>query len=171
MALSTRVGADETLLFLDRFMGDGLAPCQRKEPGMRSTDVNRNVPIFVIVAPGRTEYITAAFHYRRQDPFAVRMTFPAHACRAVKDVSWYFARELLADGLRGPSGAGDVHISPLGRHGVVIELRTSGGLAVIGAPMRALRAFLNRSYRLVQPGGESSCLSFEPVLSELRGTS
>ena len=46
--------------------------------------------------------------YRKRDPFAVQLEVPSGATFVV----WLLSRDLLADGLNGPAGLGDVAVNP-----------------------------------------------------------
>ncbi|MFF3288571.1 SsgA family sporulation/cell division regulator [Streptomyces sp. NPDC003023] len=107
--------------------------------------------------------------YETGDPYAVRMTFhlPGDA-----PVTWAFGRELLLDGINGPSGEGDVHIAPIGPESlsdVSIRLRVGGDSALfrVGAP--PLVAFLDRTDKLLPMGQELTLGDFEMSLEEALG--
>lgn len=61
---------------------------------------------------------------------------------------WVFGRDLLAEGLAGPAGLGDVRFSPAGV-GVAIELRSPDGRCTLTAPLDVLADFLARTVALV----------------------
>lgn len=61
---------------------------------------------------------------------------------------WVFGRELLADGLAGQAGVGDVRVRPAGL-GVEIELRNDEGRCTLTAPLDVLADFLARTVALV----------------------
>ncbi|MFJ9460641.1 SsgA family sporulation/cell division regulator [Kitasatospora sp. NPDC101447] len=91
--------------------------------------------------------------YEAGDPYAVRLAFhlPGDA-----PVTWFFARELLLDGITGPAGEGDVHIHPVDEASteVRILLRSPAGDAVLRAPSAPLLGFLAGTARLVPVGQE-----------------
>lgn len=96
--------------------------------------------------PART--LSADLRFDAADPLAVRLHFPPEASLDGTDVIWTFGRELLDDGLREPTGEGDVHVRPclsdLGS--TVVELRSPEGVAVLEIPSGELRSFLGRTY-------------------------
>jgi hypothetical protein len=120
--------------------------------------------------------VTAGYDVR--DPYAVSLAFPAaHRPDADADAdaadagapSWTFGRELLADGLRGPAGEGDVHVWPCGPDVVMVELRSDRGSALLAVPARELRTFLFLSYAEVPPGYEGRYLELDRLLHDLMG--
>ncbi|WP_354671280.1 SsgA family sporulation/cell division regulator [Streptomyces sp. S.PB5] len=98
--------------------------------------------------------IPVTLRYDSADPLAVHIDFPGLVSRDGKEMTWSFARELLANGLRHPTGMGDVHIWPSGRAHTVMEFQTPEGRASATFDTPALHRFLLRSYRVVEQGTE-----------------
>ncbi|MEU6098254.1 SsgA family sporulation/cell division regulator [Streptomyces sp. NPDC047079] len=99
----------------------------------------------VTVAAERPISLPAELRYDRTDPYAVRLCLgtPSHL-----SVDWVFARSLLVDGLRLPTGTGDVLVSP--RHrchpgAVRIILRSRTGSAALEIAQTAVTAFLRQT--------------------------
>jgi hypothetical protein len=114
--------------------------------------------------------LPAELHFNRTDPYAVRLSIGAPVGRPV---DWVFARSLLADGLRRPSGAGDVLVIP--RHrcrpgSLRIVLRSAAGLALIDIAESEVIAFLRRTFSLVPPGTESLHIDMDRAVAELTGS-
>ncbi|MYT73740.1 MULTISPECIES: SsgA family sporulation/cell division regulator [unclassified Streptomyces] len=110
-----------------------------------------------LVAAGNTapeRGLTVALRYASADPLAISLVFPAEVTLTGTEVTWAFARSLLDEGLRAPSGAGDVHVWPSGRTRTAVELHAPRGLAVVEFGSSALRRFLRRTYALVAAGDE-----------------
>jgi hypothetical protein len=85
-------------------------------------------------------------------------------------VEWIFARELLAAGLEGPAGEGDVQVWPTEEHGLeVLNLALSSpfGEAHFEAPRSATSAFLGQTYDMIPAGQESEFLDVDTELDEL----
>jgi hypothetical protein len=85
-------------------------------------------------------------------------------------VEWIFARDLLAVGLEGPAGEGDVHVWPESDHGrelLNIALSSPFGEAHFEAPRSSLAAFLSRTYEVIAPGDESDHIDVDAELDEL----
>ncbi|MFF0050766.1 SsgA family sporulation/cell division regulator [Streptomyces sp. NPDC005498] len=99
--------------------------------------------------------IRAHFEYDRRDPCAVRMSFPIPHLR---EADWIFARDLLADGLYFPAGAGDIHIAPktsLTERSLRITLKPPTGTALIEVSRGEVRTFLRATEKLVPRGEEN----------------
>jgi hypothetical protein len=113
--------------------------------------------------------IPVELRYEPVDPYAVQMTFhlPGDA-----PVTWSFGRELLLDGINGPSGDGDVHIAPTEPEGlsdVGIRLQVGRDRAFFRASAAPLVAFLGRTDKLVPLGQERTLGNFEGNLEEALG--
>ncbi|MFI1394528.1 SsgA family sporulation/cell division regulator [Streptomyces sp. NPDC020681] len=113
--------------------------------------------------------IPVELRYDPVDPYAVRMTFhlPGDA-----PVTWAFGRELLLDGIHGPSGDGDVHITPTGPEGkwdLRIRLQVGRDRAVFQVGGAPIVAFLDRTDRLVPLGQERTFGDFEGNLEKALG--
>ncbi|MEV4558983.1 SsgA family sporulation/cell division regulator [Kitasatospora sp. NPDC049285] len=147
----------------------------------------------LIVTTHRTARLRVTLRYRSDDPLAVAMLFPAeYALDAVDtdplepfdalepadgpvldgppppaEITWVFARHLLATGLDLPSGEGDVHIRPALGGRTMVELRSPGGVALLQFDGEALRRFLWSSYLTVPEGQELRHLDADRALAEL----
>nr|WP_240982735.1 SsgA family sporulation/cell division regulator [Streptomyces sp. S3(2020)] len=104
--------------------------------------------------------VLAHLDYDASDPFAVTVAF-SHEGRVL--ARWRLDREMLAEGLTGPVGLGDVRLRPESS-GTGKELRMEffgdplpgGGRhhAVVFAWAPTVSAFLSRTYEVVLPGQE-----------------
>ncbi|MDT9699217.1 SsgA family sporulation/cell division regulator [Streptomyces sp. P17] len=112
----------------------------------------------------------ATLRYRSADPLAVHIDFPSEISLDGDGVTWTFARTLLAEGLRGPAGSGDVHIWPCGPARTVLEFHSPHGLALLQFDSAALRSFLLRSYAVVAAGQEDVESAVDEGLSALFGS-
>ncbi len=81
--------------------------------------------VMTLLADSASLPVNAELEYHTRDPFAVRIVFSIPSSPAVE---WVFARDLLAQGLNGPAGAGDVQVFPV-RGGVMVELDSPAGSA------------------------------------------
>ncbi|MEV1024321.1 SsgA family sporulation/cell division regulator [Streptomyces sp. NPDC050264] len=113
--------------------------------------------------------VTVTLRYASADPLAIQLAFPAEVTLAGVEVTWSFARTLLDEGLRAPTGAGDVHVWPCGRARTVVELHAPEGMAVVQFDTSALRRFLRRSYALVPVGDEDVTAVVDRALAALLG--
>ncbi|MFJ4918946.1 SsgA family sporulation/cell division regulator [Streptomyces sp. NPDC088725] len=121
----------------------------------------------VIAAVPRMETVPATLRYDRSDPFTVYMSFPAPATLEGTDVTWEFARELLATGVDGPAGAGDVRVRPFGYGRTALEFHAPEGTAMVHLHTSELRRFLERAEALVPAGHEHLYLDLDHDLTEL----
>jgi hypothetical protein len=109
----------------------------------------------------------ASLCYTADDPYAIRMAFHVGTDEPVE---WIFSRELLAAGLDGPAGEGDVHVWPGVDHGLDllnIALSSPFGHAHFEAPMTAIADFLARTFTVIPAGEESAFINIDDELDEL----
>ncbi|WP_306317024.1 MULTISPECIES: SsgA family sporulation/cell division regulator [unclassified Streptomyces] len=118
---------------------------------------------------GSERGLTVTLRYETTDPLALRLVFPGEAALDGAEVTWAFARALLDDGLRVPTGTGDVHVWPCGRARTVVELHAPQGMAVVQFDTSVLRRFLLRTYALVPAGGEDVTAVVDRALAALLG--
>ena len=125
-----------------------------------------------LIGPRETAVpLTAGLHYCPEDPYAVRIAFHVGLDEPVE---WTLGRELLAMGVAGPAGLGDVKVWPAADsvsdlRGVVlnIELSSPYGEARFEASAREVSDFLRRTYRVVPQGRESERFDIEDKLADL----
>lgn len=132
-----------------------------------STVIEQPVEARLVAAAPRMPSIPAALRYDRRDPFAVVMTFPAPATLEGVDVCWTFSRELLAAGLLGPEGHGDVRVRPYGYDRTVLEFHAPEGTAIVHVRSGEIRRFLEAANALVPVGFEHLQLDLDHGLAEL----
>ncbi|HEY8981102.1 MAG TPA: SsgA family sporulation/cell division regulator [Streptomyces sp.] len=132
-----------------------------------STVIDQPVEARLVAAAPRMQSIPATLHYDRADPFAVRMTFPAPATLEGVDVCWTFARDLLAAGLEGAEGHGDVRVRPYGFDRTVLEFHAPEGTAIVHVHSADVRRFLESASELVPVGLEHLQLDLDHDLAEL----
>lgn len=117
--------------------------------------------VMTLVTAGDHPEVKARLRYATNEPFAVRLElcledFPA--------VEWVFARELLVEGVRLPSGQGDIEMYPAAGC-VVIELRSPDGSATLLADHDALSGFADDMIEAVPFGREDEYYSIDAALS------
>ena len=130
-----------------------------------------NVAVDITVAcvdqAGQRHELDTVLGYRRNDPYAVTMTFVT----GEGDLVWTFGRELLIQGLTMPTGEGDVHVAPAvghdGHAALSIEVSSPDGHLALEARADAVSEFLTRSLAVVAEGDESSYLELDHVITEL----
>ncbi|GHJ32412.1 MULTISPECIES: SsgA family sporulation/cell division regulator [Streptomyces] len=131
------------------------------------TVIDQAVQAQLIASTPESRAIPACLRYERDDPFAVRVSFPPSASLDGSAVEWTFGRELLAAGLRGPAGSGDVQMWPCGPRRTVLEFHAPEGMAMVQFDTGDLRRFLGRSYDVVPEGHEAGELDLEQGLASL----
>lgn len=125
----------------------------------------------MVASVPRMETLPATLRYDREDPFAVRIAFPAPATLEGADVSWEFSRDLLAKGVDAPAGVGDVRVRPFGHERTAFEFHAAEGVALVHVRTSELRRFLRRVQELVPAGDEHRFLDLDRGLAELLGDS
>lgn len=97
-------------------------------------------------------WVLADLVFDPDDPWAVRLRFRRQG------LDWVMGRELLAAGLLGPAGEGDVRVEPWwpDDRDVLVTLRPpQGPPALIKVERRRIERFLADSYRAVPLGREA----------------
>ncbi|MEV7726045.1 SsgA family sporulation/cell division regulator [Streptomyces sp. NPDC101733] len=131
------------------------------------TVIEQAVQARLVATAPKVETVPVTLCYDRADPFAVRMAFPALATLEGIEVSWTFARELLASGIGRPSGSGDVRVRPYDGDRTTIEFHAPEGVAIVLVATAELQQFLERSHLLVPQGLEHLHLDMDHSLAEL----
>jgi Streptomyces sporulation and cell division protein, SsgA len=132
-----------------------------------SATVSAELGLSLVVPEHGAVPLVASMCYSADDPFAIRMAFHVGADEPVE---WIFARELLAAGLQGPAGEGDVQVWPSDDAGLeVLNLALSSpfGEAHFEAPRLATAEFLHRTYEMIARGRESEFLDLDTELDDL----
>jgi hypothetical protein len=123
---------------------------------------SRTLPAIVVQqGSGWQDWVTV--RYRSSDPYAVEAVLPG---RDARTHTWVFARELLAAGLVGSVGQGDVRISPWPatadtRGTVRLALRSPSADLLVQLDAADLEEFLAASRTVVLPGNESAHLDLD----------
>jgi hypothetical protein len=132
-----------------------------------SVTVSAELGLNLVVPDHGAVPLVASLYYSAEDPYAIRMAFHVGADEPVE---WIFARDLLAVGLEGPAGEGDVQVWPgEAEDGEVLNIALSSpfGEAQFEAPRDSTAAFLTRTYEVVAPGHESEYVDVDGELDEL----
>jgi Streptomyces sporulation and cell division protein, SsgA len=134
-----------------------------------SATVSAELGLSLVVPDHGSVPLVASLYYSAEDPYAIRMAFHVGS---EEPVEWIFARDLLAVGLEGPAGEGDVQVWPADEQGhelLNIALSSPFGEAHFEAPTRDVSDFLRRTYRIVPAGEESGFVDVEAELTDLLG--
>jgi hypothetical protein len=98
--------------------------------------------------------VYSRWSYDPADPYAITLAFSAEHGYWVM---WSFARDLIIEGLRRPTGLGDVRVRPESTGGpevVVIELESPDGYAVVEAERVYVEKFVTATLEAVPLGSE-----------------
>jgi hypothetical protein len=135
------------------------------KPSRTTSTVRVTVPF--LSGDAHSELLEGELVFDPADPFAVVMDLEAKSGSVV----WTFARELLAEGLYEPVGTGDVQVWPClsaaGEAVVIIELSSPDGMALLQAPSRVVREFVDRTLAIVPAGHEGIHLGLDSLISQL----
>ncbi|WIV60013.1 SsgA family sporulation/cell division regulator [Amycolatopsis nalaikhensis] len=131
--------------------------------------LKRPMDIRLTHCPGGGGRTQVTLVYRVSDPYAVQLDIPDHGVV----VSWLLSRDLLADGLDGGAGLGDVRVSPVlfDGAGVLVELVNPDGpgSVVLRFARADLERFLDDTDAMVPVGTEASRIDWERELRALAG--
>lgn len=131
------------------------------------TDVRVDVLTTLTAPDGVGLPVPAELSYRRGDPYAVHIRFDTSEDARVV---WTFARDLLAEGLRRPSGLGDVRVAPgVGPCGtanqVHLTLSSPTGTATFELDHDEVTRFLRSTLSLVPAGAEAGQFDLDAELA------
>ncbi|WP_329430941.1 SsgA family sporulation/cell division regulator (plasmid) [Streptosporangium sp. NBC_01495] len=120
---------------------------------MRQPQIVYDVQLWPADNPGTR--LMAALTYSVADPYAVRLAFfKGHR----ETVSYTFSRDVLAAGLHGPAGMGDMTVAPheeLPQHYLLITLRPKYGYPFeVYAEREIIADFVTQVFRQVPLGAE-----------------
>ena len=85
-------------------------------------------------------------------------------------MEWLVARDLVIESLTGPTGCGDVRMSPQQVQGydiVEIEIRSTDGRAVLEVDRDMLRAFVVDAVALVPVGEEAAHMDLDKEILKI----
>jgi len=132
-----------------------------------SSTVSAELGLRLVVPQQTIVPLMASLFYSREDPYAIRIAFHVGLDEPVE---WIFARDLLARGIEGREGLGDVQVWPSDDSGLgVLNLALSSpfGEAHFEAPRTATAEFLHRTYAMIARGREHEFLDLDTELDDL----
>lgn len=127
---------------------------------MKIQTVVRNQAVKLHYGHHQRQVVQTRWIYSTDDQFAITVRF-----RVPGDwVEWRFARDLLAEGIVGEAGIGDVRVRFTEDDELLLELCSPNGVAVFDLDVKAANQFLEATCDLVPLDEETEDLS---VLDEL----
>jgi hypothetical protein len=145
----------------------GMRQGKGQNPMMNSVTVSAELGLSLMVPEHGAVPLVASVDYCADDPYAIKMAFHVGTDEPVE---WIFARELLAQGLEGPAGEGDVKVWPeVAEDSDILNLALSSpfGEAHFEASRSAVTEFVKSSYRIIPAGSESDFIDFDSELDDL----
>ncbi len=100
--------------------------------------------------------------YDESDPLVITATFhQSNPDETPNDVIWVFARSLMAEGVEGRAGNGDVAFEKdqLDPSQLLLKLNSPAGRATIRLPKKAVETFLDRTFVVVAVGAENDLVA------------
>lgn len=134
---------------------------------MNSVTVSAELGLSLVVPEHGAVPLVASLDYCADDPYAIKMSFHVGT---EEPVEWIFARELLAAGLKGRAGEGDVKVwagDPADADTLNIALSSPFGEAHFEAPLSATAEFLRSTYSIIPAGSEGDFIDVDSELDEL----
>ncbi|MEE1788750.1 SsgA family sporulation/cell division regulator [Streptomyces sp. SP17BM10] len=125
------------------------------------------IDLEAVACPGLLVALPARLRYRREDPYAVSLDTHIDLD---EPITWIFARELLATGLTGWAGLGDVTVhrgtGPASAT-LFIALSADDTTAVLRAPAALVQTFLDATEHVVPYGTETLHLDVDDLILRL----
>lgn len=119
------------------------------------------------VLHGQPAPVVTRWSYTAMDPFAVTL---AVRVRSDRWVDWLVARDVVIESLAGPSGEGDIRMSPqvVQDYDIVeIEILSTDGFAVLEVDRDLLAHFVESSLALVPQGEEPSWMDIDGEIEKI----
>lgn len=124
--------------------------------------LHQDLDAILVVDGDPTLPVGTRLTYDATDPFAVQMSFRT----GDGQVTWTFARDLLFDGMRRPTGDGDVYLEP-DAEAVRLVLSAPTGKAEFALDSFDLAVFLEETSDLVPRGQEMRMVDLDSELQRL----
>lgn len=129
--------------------------------------VVQGVTAQLVVSRAYSLPLCMSLRYEPADPYVVRALFFTHSDEPVE---WVLGRDLLAEGLKGSAGGGDVRIWSAvsrGDQAMYIVLGSRAGNALLEVPVQDVSTFLENTEALVPRGTESGRIDWDVELAHL----
>lgn len=128
--------------------------------------VIRGLSVELVVSQEMSLSMTMSLRYEPSDPYALRVAFTVVG--SDDTVDWIIGRDLLADGLKGPAGEGDIRVWPADEDDlgdVYILLSPPAGTALLKAPAQEIKTFLQETEAVVPRGAEPRHFDLDALLA------
>ena len=128
--------------------------------------VIRGLPAELVVSQEVSLAVSVTLRYEPSDPYVVRAEFAVVGND--ETVEWIIGRDLLADGLEGPIGEGDIRAWPAEEHDVCdlyILLDPPAGAALLKVPAKEIKTFLRETEAMVPRGAEPGRIDLDALLA------
>jgi hypothetical protein len=145
----------------------GMRQGKGQNPMMNSVTVSAELSLSLMVPEHGAVPLVASVDYCADDPYAIKMAFHVGTDEPVE---WIFARELLAQGLAGPAGDGDVKVWPEGSQNsdiLNVALASPFGEAHFQASLSEVAEFVKSSYQIIPEGSEADFIDLDSELDDL----
>ncbi|MET8538939.1 SsgA family sporulation/cell division regulator [Streptomyces sp. NPDC005065] len=129
--------------------------------------VMQGVAVQLVISCTYSLSMCMSLRYGPTDPYVVRAAFFTDT---EEPAEWVLGRDLLADGLRGSAGSGDIRIWPAdgcGDEAMYIALGSPADAALLEVPVQDIRTFLEYTEALVPRGTESGHIDWNLELANL----
>ncbi|MGW7044181.1 SsgA family sporulation/cell division regulator [Streptomyces avermitilis] len=129
--------------------------------------VMQGVAVELVISRTYSLSMCMSLRYEPTDPYVVRATFFTHTDEPTE---WVLGRDLLADGLTGSAGYGDIRVWRPGGRGdqaMYIVLGSAAGTALLEVPVQDVKAFLENTEALVPRGVESGHVDWDLEVANL----
>lgn len=126
------------------------------------------ISAFLLQPDGARVPFPAVLRFTQSDPFAISLRLRT---TDVRTLTWTFARQLLIDGARRPTGVGAVEVRPAFHDEtrfLALSLKSASGLAQVQLPHEPVVAFLTDTYAAVPSGAEGDLVDWNAELAPFR---
>jgi hypothetical protein len=130
--------------------------------------VAQGLSVQLVVSHEMSFSASMRLQYEPSDPYAVRAAFTVVG--SDETVEWIIGRDLLADGLEGLAGEGDIRVWPAEEHDVCdlhVLFNPPSGTALLKAPAHEIKAFLQETEAVVPRGAEPGHIDLDALLAHL----
>lgn len=135
--------------------------------GNPTVQVDTSIELRLLISEQPALPLQVSLRYGAADPYAVTVRFHGPE----EHVEWVFARDLLASGLDGHGGLGDVQVRAVPDGGgddvVIISLASPDGRADLEADATELRSFLQSTEQVVPLGAEHQFFDIDAEVESL----